>query len=137
MAKIKHIALTTKDPEKVAAFYKEAFDLQEIRRSPNGAVRAGATTHPEGGIRCNAGPGEPPQFRDEVGGPRWGGHRHLPYRLGRHRLSPEASGAITGMAPARNHCRAPIWQHRTLCLPLPLALWERVRVREEGAQTKE
>jgi catechol 2,3-dioxygenase-like lactoylglutathione lyase family enzyme len=38
MAKIRHIALTTKDPEKVAAFYKEAFDMQEIRRSPNGAV---------------------------------------------------------------------------------------------------
>lgn len=38
MAKIKHIALTTQDPDKVAAFYKEAFDLQEVRRSPNGAV---------------------------------------------------------------------------------------------------
>jgi catechol 2,3-dioxygenase-like lactoylglutathione lyase family enzyme len=30
--------LTTKDPEKVAAFYKEAFDMKEIRRSSNGAV---------------------------------------------------------------------------------------------------
>jgi catechol 2,3-dioxygenase-like lactoylglutathione lyase family enzyme len=38
MARIKHIALTTKDPEKVAAFYKEVFGLQEIRRSSNGAV---------------------------------------------------------------------------------------------------
>ncbi len=38
MARIKHIALTTGNPEKVAAFYKEAFGLQEIRRSPNGAV---------------------------------------------------------------------------------------------------
>jgi len=38
MAKIKHIALTTHDPAKVAEFYKEAFGLQEIRRSPNGAV---------------------------------------------------------------------------------------------------
>ncbi|MGE3538040.1 MAG: VOC family protein [Candidatus Tectimicrobiota bacterium] len=38
MAKIKHIALTTQDPDKVAAFYKEAFDLREVRRSPNGAV---------------------------------------------------------------------------------------------------
>ena len=38
MAKIKHIALTTKEPDKVAAFYKEAFDMQEIRRSANGAV---------------------------------------------------------------------------------------------------
>jgi catechol 2,3-dioxygenase-like lactoylglutathione lyase family enzyme len=38
MAKIKHIALTTQDPDKTATFYKEAFWLQEIRRSPNGAV---------------------------------------------------------------------------------------------------
>jgi catechol 2,3-dioxygenase-like lactoylglutathione lyase family enzyme len=38
MARIRHIALTTKDPEKVAAFYKEAFDMKEIRRSSNGAV---------------------------------------------------------------------------------------------------
>src|SRR6266481_2417417 len=38
MSRIKHIALTTKEPGKVAAFYKEAFGLQEIRRAPNGAV---------------------------------------------------------------------------------------------------
>jgi lactoylglutathione lyase len=38
MARIKHIALTTKDPAKVAAFYKEAFGLREIRRNPRGAV---------------------------------------------------------------------------------------------------
>jgi len=38
MAKIRHIALTTQYPARVAAFYKEAFDMKEIRRSPNGAV---------------------------------------------------------------------------------------------------
>src|SRR5258708_30042165 len=38
MPRIKHIAMTTKDPGKTAAFYKEAFGLQEIRRAPNGAV---------------------------------------------------------------------------------------------------
>jgi len=38
MARIKHIALTTGNPEKVAAFYKDAFGLREIRRSSNGAV---------------------------------------------------------------------------------------------------
>ena len=37
MAKIKHIALTTQDPDKAAAFYKEAFGLKEIRRSPDEA----------------------------------------------------------------------------------------------------
>ena len=36
MAKIRHIALTTEDPPKVAAFHKEAFDLQEVRRSESG-----------------------------------------------------------------------------------------------------
>src|SRR3984957_6349378 len=38
MARIRHIALTTENPSKTAAFYKEAFGLAEIRRSPNGAV---------------------------------------------------------------------------------------------------
>src|SRR5215831_15105606 len=38
MPRIKHIALTTKEPAKVADFYKNAFGMQEIRRAPNGAV---------------------------------------------------------------------------------------------------
>ena len=38
MAKLKHIALTTQDPAKTAAFYKEAFGMREIRRNPRGAV---------------------------------------------------------------------------------------------------
>src|ERR687890_1811641 len=38
MARIRHIALTTKEPVNVAEFYKEAFGLKELRRSPNGAV---------------------------------------------------------------------------------------------------
>jgi catechol 2,3-dioxygenase-like lactoylglutathione lyase family enzyme len=38
MARIRHIALTTKEPAKVAEFYKEAFGLKELRRSPNGSV---------------------------------------------------------------------------------------------------
>src|SRR5580658_8727560 len=38
MARIRHIALTTKDPAKTALFYKDAFGLKEVRRSPNGSV---------------------------------------------------------------------------------------------------
>jgi catechol 2,3-dioxygenase-like lactoylglutathione lyase family enzyme len=38
MPRIRHIALTTKDPSRVAAFYKEAFGMQEVRRNPRGAV---------------------------------------------------------------------------------------------------
>ena len=30
MAKIKHIAIATQDPDKTAKFYKEVFDLQEV-----------------------------------------------------------------------------------------------------------
>ena len=37
MARIKHIALTTKDPANVAEFYKAAFGLRELRRH-NGNV---------------------------------------------------------------------------------------------------
>jgi catechol 2,3-dioxygenase-like lactoylglutathione lyase family enzyme len=33
MPKIKHIALTTGDPDKVAAFYKEVFGMEEVGRS--------------------------------------------------------------------------------------------------------
>src|SRR4029450_5281702 len=38
MARIRHIALTTKDPEKTAAFYKQAFDMKEVRRRPTGSL---------------------------------------------------------------------------------------------------
>ncbi len=31
--KIRHIALTTEDPSKIADFYKEAFDMQEVGRT--------------------------------------------------------------------------------------------------------
>jgi catechol 2,3-dioxygenase-like lactoylglutathione lyase family enzyme len=37
MARIKHIALTTKEPASVAEFYKSAFGLRELRRN-NGNV---------------------------------------------------------------------------------------------------
>ena len=32
MAKIKHIAIATQDPDKTASFYKEVFDLEEVGR---------------------------------------------------------------------------------------------------------
>src|SRR3989475_13231465 len=34
MARIEHIALSTEDPAKTAAFYKHAFGLTELRREP-------------------------------------------------------------------------------------------------------
>ena len=38
MAKIRHIALTTENPAKAAAFYEKAFGMEIIRTSDNGAV---------------------------------------------------------------------------------------------------
>jgi len=38
MARIRHIALTTKDPEKTAAFYMQAFGMKEVSHSPNGSL---------------------------------------------------------------------------------------------------
>ena len=35
MPQIRHIALATNDPEKTAAFYKEAFGFKEIARTKN------------------------------------------------------------------------------------------------------
>ena len=35
MPKIKHIAMTAKDPQKVADFYMELFDMKEVGRSGN------------------------------------------------------------------------------------------------------
>ncbi len=36
MGTIRHVSLMTQDPDQVAKFYKEAFDLKETRRGPEG-----------------------------------------------------------------------------------------------------
>jgi catechol 2,3-dioxygenase-like lactoylglutathione lyase family enzyme len=38
MARIRHIALYSENPEREAGFYVRAFDLKEVRRSPSGSV---------------------------------------------------------------------------------------------------
>ena len=38
MARIRHIALTTQNPSEVAAFYKEALGLQQVRQHESGAI---------------------------------------------------------------------------------------------------
>jgi catechol 2,3-dioxygenase-like lactoylglutathione lyase family enzyme len=38
MARIRHIAIYAENPNETAAFYIEAFDLKEIKRSPRGAI---------------------------------------------------------------------------------------------------
>ncbi|HEX5281209.1 MAG TPA: VOC family protein [Micropepsaceae bacterium] len=38
MAKIRHLAIKTKSPERLAAFYEEVFGLQRIRSEPGGAI---------------------------------------------------------------------------------------------------
>jgi catechol-2,3-dioxygenase len=39
MAKLRHLALLTDQPEKLADFYKKVFELQETHRSPTGAIQ--------------------------------------------------------------------------------------------------
>ena len=38
MAKLRHLAITSGDPGKTAAFFKEVFDMQEVRRDSKGQV---------------------------------------------------------------------------------------------------
>lgn len=38
MARIRHIAIYTENPNDMAAFYCKAFDLKEVERSPRGAI---------------------------------------------------------------------------------------------------
>ncbi len=38
MAKLRHLALLTRQPEKLADFYKRVFDMQEVSRTKNGSV---------------------------------------------------------------------------------------------------
>src|SRR5260370_6968334 len=40
MPKLRHIAIAAEDPEKMADFYKKAFDFKEVGR-PNGALADG------------------------------------------------------------------------------------------------
>ncbi|HTM10860.1 MAG TPA: VOC family protein [Verrucomicrobiae bacterium] len=45
MGKIRHLAIRTEDPEKLAAFYKDVFGLQEIHRGSHPGHAAGKTVH--------------------------------------------------------------------------------------------
>lgn len=45
MAKIRHLAIRTEDPERLAAFYKEVFDLKEVHRGSHPGHPAGKTVH--------------------------------------------------------------------------------------------
>src|SRR5262245_34334579 len=38
MAKIRHLAIKTKDPERLAAFYEEVFGMKRIRSEKGGAI---------------------------------------------------------------------------------------------------
>jgi catechol-2,3-dioxygenase len=38
MAKLRHLAIKTHDPEKLAAFYKKVFDMKEVVRGKRGSI---------------------------------------------------------------------------------------------------
>ena len=45
MAKIRHLAIRTEEPEKLAAFYKDVFGLEEVHRGSHPGHAAGKTVH--------------------------------------------------------------------------------------------
>ncbi|HEY2987681.1 MAG TPA: VOC family protein [Candidatus Binatia bacterium] len=45
MARIRHLAIRTENPEKLAAFYKEVFAFEEIHRGSHSGVSRGKTVH--------------------------------------------------------------------------------------------
>lgn len=45
MAKIRHLAIRTEDPERLAEFYKNVFGFEEIRRGSHPGHPAGKTVH--------------------------------------------------------------------------------------------
>src|SRR5437762_9562332 len=45
MAKIRHLAIRTEDPERLAEFYKDVFGLEEIHRGSHPGHAAGKTVH--------------------------------------------------------------------------------------------
>ena len=38
LARIRHLAIKSADPERLGAFYEKAFDMEILHRAPNGAV---------------------------------------------------------------------------------------------------
>ena len=45
MAQIRHLAIRTEDPEKLAAFYKEVFGLKELHRGSHPGHPGGSSVH--------------------------------------------------------------------------------------------
>ncbi len=50
MAKLRHLAILTHQPDKLADFYKRVFDMKEMYRTKNGSVHLsdGEEIYPEG-----------------------------------------------------------------------------------------
>ena len=86
MAKIRHIALTTENPGEVAEFYKAAFDLEEIRRSDNGAVFLS-----DGYINLAILKFKTEEEANTEGGPKWTGMHHFGFNV---ETMPEAEEKI-------------------------------------------
>ena len=119
MARIRHIALLTKDTEKLATFYKTSFGLNEVARS-----------------------GEPERKRPgdlPVGRPYQSGHssgaqstgRHIPFWDGSRRIQGAAQTAkSTGATGERPICLA------TAVLPRPLSWirWVRASICRGGGR---
>ena len=79
MAKIKHIALSTQDPEKTAAFYKEAFGLKEIRKIDSELARGLMLT--DGYINIAILNFKTDEAADIEGGTKYSGLHHIGFKV--------------------------------------------------------
>src|SRR2546423_1531782 len=132
MARIKHIALTTKEPAKVAEFYKSAFGLKELRRSPNGAVFL-TDGHINVAILNTKGEDSPDMGAH---GPHFTGVHHFGFEVddldeactkleGAHgeRLTAKARGQLIWARMARVSAASTISASRSTILPRPAPSW--------------
>ena len=79
MAKIKHIALSTQDPEKTAAFYMEAFGLKEIRKIDSELARGCMLT--DGYINIAILNFKTDKAADIEGGTKYSGLHHIGFKV--------------------------------------------------------
>ena len=75
MARLKHIAIRTRDVAKTASFYREAFDLQEVGRGRNGVYLS------DGYINLAILKFKTEEEANTEGGPKWTGMHHFGFNV--------------------------------------------------------
>lgn len=81
MARLRHIAIATKDPEKTAAFYQKVFDLKFVKRVPT-SPRGGGVFLTDGHINFAFLDFPTDESADMKGGAAYEGLHHLGFHVG-------------------------------------------------------